>query len=119
MSHTHEDCEFAARAIRLNDDTRKGLRKQLQAGLWAAVGRNDSETVRACMFALTHTRIFNRLQNYVETVAFPVFDAQCATGDVGADGDFLQWLLDWFSNGGWEEIIAFLKELLPIIIDLF
>lgn len=34
------------------------------------------------------------------------------------DGEFAKWLIEWFSDGGWEIIIEFIKALLPLFAGL-
>ena len=34
------------------------------------------------------------------------------------DGEFGKWLIEWFSNGGWETVIAFIRALIPLFAGL-
>lgn len=39
---------------------------------------------------------------------------QRAKEGVQADGEFLKWFIEWFSNGGAQVILEFIKQLIPL-----
>ena len=107
--------ESAAFCTNHADDIKSALRKVLQDKLEAAFDNGDRQTARICYLTLTHTRLLNRAIAFIELVAVPEFLSATSAQAMGADGDFLKWLIEWFSNGGAEKLIEFIKQLIPLI----
>ena len=62
---------------------------------------------------LRKKKLFEKL--YTQTMQQAAADllASPRSSEFG-DGEFGKWLIEWFSDGGWEIIIEFIKALLPL-----
>lgn len=69
-----------------------------------------------CRRTLRNERLFKAAYEHWLSTGVTAFVAQ--RGEVNAselgDGELLKWLLEWFSNGGWQVIIEFIKALIPL-----
>lgn len=99
------------------DEIRDGVRQyMLKMHDEAIDGRRRAEA-RRINRALSNERIFNRIVSRVERDAIPQFMAESQSNpSLQADGELIKWLVEWFSNGGWETIIKFIEKLLPLLI---
>lgn len=66
---------------------------------------------------LRNRRLFEELYEKSLTAAATDFAAVAHASELG-DGELFKWLIEWFSNGGWEIIIEFIKQLIPLFAGL-
>lgn len=78
--------------------------------------RDDMRSQRKWLEASRINRVLRRekLFDAVYQQAAMVSAAQFVHSEAFGDGEFGKWFLDWFSNGGWEVIVEFIKALIGL-----
>lgn len=91
------------------DTTEDAVEELLNNKLAEAEEAGEEQTIRQIRRTLRRPRRMARLCAYVEQNAIPEFLAARDSGAIGADGEFLKWLMVWlFEEGNWKKILEFI-----------
>jgi len=104
-------------ALLENFEGREVFRGMLREMAVAARADRDFLTAMRIGRTLRRPDVFENIYDKTNTAAaLNLLDGPRAT-EFG-DGEFAKWFLEWFSAGGWETILAFIKALIPLFAGL-
>lgn len=106
---------YAALCAELDEDIRETVEDTLRHKQAWAEETGDKRTARVLGRVLRRRRLFDRVVAKVCCETVPAFlDAQSA-GTVGANGEFMKWLLDWLSKPeNWQGLLQFIMALINL-----
>ncbi len=108
--------EYAAFCIECDADIRETCEEFLVEKRDEFRDAGDRLNVRRLTKVLRRRRLFDAFVERVKSDSVPAFLALQAEGKVGANGEFIQWLLEWFSNpDNWQGLLEFIIA----IVNLF
>lgn len=109
MSHEVNVAQVIASAPDLRDE----YREMLMAKREELRGQGVKGWFKAAKIAKTlrNDRLFERSYNFAIHEAASSY----VTSSEFGDGEFAKYFLEWWVNGGWESIIAFLEKLIPLL----
>jgi hypothetical protein len=115
MSFEVGSIEFEAFAAQHEEDVHEAVDTALRDRIKRYRDSGDLTVAGQCNRALRRPRIFKRVCLWVERKAVPEFLAAKARGEVGADGSFLKWLIEWLSHEeNWQGLLKFILAIIAM-----
>lgn len=106
---------YAAFCARHEEPIRETVEEALQDRHTELLAAGASREARAVFRILRRRRLFNRVVEKVQVEAVPLFLQAQEDGLVGADGEFIKWLMDWLSDPeNWQGLLAFIMALVQM-----
>ena len=99
-----ERCDISAEVSEMLSDLRE-----------MALEDRDFKTLRQLRRVRRRPALKDKIEEKVREASTAALVASNRISEFG-DGEFARWLVEWFSDGGWEIIIDFIKAIVTIFI---
>jgi len=99
-----EKCDISAEVSEMLSDLRE-----------MALEDRDFKTLRQLRRVRRRPALKDKIEEKVREASTAALVASNRISEFG-DGEFARWLVEWFSDGGWEIIIDFIKAIVTIFI---
>lgn len=110
------DVQIESFAANHAEDIEEATLNALDEAIKRALDNGDRVLALQLRMVRRNPRRRERIIRRVECEAIPLFFKACEQNpSLRSDGEFFKWLVEWFSNGGWEVILKFIMALLPLL----